>query len=179
MSLFANSTVYLKTDIPRNELLDRFRKHTYLEERGYKNDPADKKFFRGTLSNEEVWLTCLPGRERLAPNIHIRLRGIEHEMYLLLNMRMYGNIALPVLFLLFFGGAAYLLYRLFSFYGPFAAQLPEFWVLAPVVFILAIWIISTQIRFRRTREQTIDFIRGLTEGDVVNEADIPGVFLLR
>jgi hypothetical protein len=179
MSIFANSTVYLKTDIPRNELLERFRKHTYLEEKGYENDPADKKFFRGTISNEEVWLTCLPGRERLVPNIHVRLRGIEHDMYLLVNMRLYGNIALPVLFMLFFGGTAYLVFRLFAFYGPFALQRPEFWVLAPVALTLAIWILASQIRFRRTRERTIDFIRGMTESDIVNESDIPGVFLLR
>jgi len=43
-----------------------------------------------------------------------------------------------------------------------------------VVFMLWRW-----LRFRRDAEKTLDFIRGLTEADLVKEEDVPVVFRLR
>lgn len=179
MSIFSNNTVYLKTDSTRQELLDRIRRHTLLETKDYKNDPSTKKFFRGELSEEEAWLTSINPKARLAPHVHIRLRGFGNEMFLLVNLRMHANLAFPIFFLLFFGGAAWLLYKQFAIWGAEALSRAEVWVLGPIALLLTVFILWRWLRFRRDAENTIDFIRGLTEADWVKEEDVPVVFRLR
>jgi hypothetical protein len=179
MSNFSNNTLYLKTDNTRQEVLGRIRQHTLLETKDYKNDPSTKKFFRGELSEEEAWLTTIDPKARLAPHIHVRLRGIEHEMFLLVNLRMHGNMAFPIFLFLFFGGAAWLLFKQFSIWGNEAFSRAEVWLLAPIALLLVAFMLWRWLRFRRDAENTLDFIRGLTEADLVKEEDVPVVFRLR
>ena len=172
-------TYYLKTKLTRAALIEKFRQHTLLEIKHANNNPNTEKFFSGTVSEEEAWLSNITAKHQLSPYIQVLFRGLEHEMYLFLTPRMYTNAALPLLLTLFCGTSFYLLYRLFAVWKWQALNMMEFWVLAPILLLLFVFVLYRRFVFRKSKENTLDFIRNLCDAEVVKKEDVPGVFLLR
>lgn len=173
------STYYLKTKLTRAALIDKFRQHTLLEIKHANNNPNTEKFFSGTISDEEAWLSSITVKHRLSPYMQVLFRGIEEDMYMLLTPRMYTNAAFPLLLTLFSGTSIYLLYRLFAVWKWQALNMMEFWVLAPILLLLLVFMLLRRLAFRKTKENSLDFIRTLCDAEVVKKEDVPGVFLLR
>ncbi|MEY3984408.1 MAG: hypothetical protein RL160_1967 [Bacteroidota bacterium] len=173
------STYYLKTSLTRAALTEKFRQHTLLEIKHPNNNPQTEKYFSGTVSEEEAWLCSIRPEYKLSPYLHVRFRGIEQEMYLMLAPRMYTNAAFPLLLFLFSGAATYLLYRLFAIWNMEAFTMMEFWVLAPIMMILLSFIVVRGINYQKSQETTLDFMRKLCDAEVVKKEDVPVVFLLR
>ncbi|MBU6324209.1 MAG: hypothetical protein KJS92_01880 [Bacteroidetes bacterium] len=172
-------TYYLKTKLTRAALIEKFRQHTLLEIKHAYNNPHTEKFFSGTVSDEEAWLSSITVKYRLSPYIQVLFRGIEEDMYLVLTPRMYSNAAFPLLLSLFSGTSLYLLYRLFAVWKWQALNMMEFWVLAPVLLFLSVFMLLRRLAFSKSKECTLDFVRTLCDAEVVKKEDVPGVFLLR
>jgi hypothetical protein len=172
-------TYYLKTKLTRAALRETFRQHTLLVVKHANNNPNTEKFFSGTVSDEEAWLCNITAKHPLSPYIQVLFRGIEEDMYLIVTPRMYTNAALPLLLSLFCGTSSYLLYRLFVVWKWQSLGMMEFWVLAPILMLLLVFMLLRRRAFLKSRESTLDFIRILCDAEVVKKEDVPGVFLLR
>jgi len=172
-------TYYLKTGMSRQALTGKFREHTFLEEKNAIQHKGTEKYFSGSISEEEAWLCSIHPKYRLSPYMQVLFRGIEEDMYLILTPRIYSNAALPLLMVLFCAAACYLLYRLFAVWHFEALRMMEFWVLAPVLMLMIGFVMAQRIRFRKSQELTLDFMREFCAAEVIKKEDIPGVFLLR
>jgi hypothetical protein len=173
------STYYLKTNLTRAALTEKFRQHTLLEIKHPDNSPLTEKYFSGTVSEEEAWLCSIKPEYKLSPYLQVRFRGIEQEMYLMVAPRMFTNAAFPLLLFLFCGAAAYLLYKLIAIWNLEAFTMMEFWVLAPILIILLGFSVARNIAYRKSRETTLDFMRKFCDAEVVKKEDVPVVFHLR
>ncbi len=172
-------TYYLKTPMSRDALHETIRQHTLLEVKHPNNNAITEKYFSGTISAEEAWLSSINPKLQLSPYIQVQFRGIEQDMYLIVTPRMYSNAAFPLLLTLFCSTSLYLLYRLFAVWQLEALGMMEFWILAPVLLLLLGFMTARRLAFRTSRETTLDFIRKLSDAEVVKKEDVPGVFLLR
>jgi hypothetical protein len=178
MWIYPFKTIYLKSSLSREEIKSKMLELVFLSDENYQRSDELKKFFYGTLSNEDFDFQSLDTDNRLTPYAAGYFRGADNEMYIFLHLKGFKSRRL---FLVLF--AAILIMTGIAIteivkYGAGVFLNPPFEILLLMLLFLGIFTIRRGQKFKALAENSLRFFRGLLNAEVVRFKDVPIVFRL-
>lgn len=178
MWLFPFKTYFLKSPVPRQEIVRIFEDLTFLSDAGYKKRGSEKKYFYGTVSNEDFEFETIAEEQRLTRYFSGFIQGAENEMYITLQVKAFRVRRIYLAFALFVLSCLFIVSLELYHTGLKALGNPPLVLLMAILTgLLAYWIVQCA-RFWKIQKNSLDFFRGLLQADLVKYKDIPIVFKL-
>lgn len=177
MKWYPFATRWLKAAQNREALHAVLLDVTFLSDAGFKNTENKKKFFFGAVSESEFVLESIDKDKKLSGFITGEVLGVEEETYIRLQFGAFKHQRIYILLLLF------TLFGVGLFIQGLIKVMPEqantyLLAMGGVVFLLLAYVFFVSWRFSKQLRYSVDFFRGMYDAEVVEENDIPSVFLL-
>jgi hypothetical protein len=177
MKWYPFATRWLKSSQHRESLQSILLDLTFLSDAGYRNTENKKKFFFGAVNDKEFELESIDREKKLAGFITGEVLGVEDEMYIRLHVGCFKHRRIYILLLLF------TLCGMGLFIQGLMQNLPEqsktyLFAMGGMLFLLLAYLFVISWQFSKQLQYTVDFFRGMYDAEVVEENDIPSVFLL-
>jgi hypothetical protein len=177
MKWYPFATRWLKAAQNREALHAVLLDVTFLSDAGFKNTENKKKFFFGAVSEREFVLESIDKDKKLSGFITGEVLGVEEETYIRLQFGAFKHQRIYILLLLF------TLFGVGLFIQGLIKVMPEqantyLLAMGGVVFLLLAYVFFVSWRFSKQLRYSVDFFRGMYDAEVVEENDIPSVFLL-
>lgn len=169
-------TIYLKSNLTRNELESNLKELTYLSDDNFKKDKNKKYTFYGEISNQDFTIETLEPQKNTANFITGLFRGVENDTFIILRI---GALKHRRIFVLFFAAIATILgFLLHDFYLYPAYSLKNAFFLS----LLALEIIMMGIvwvkynNFNRSVPETKQIFTDLWSATEISKNQLPIIF---
>jgi hypothetical protein len=176
MWLFPFHDTILKTNLDRFQVSKEIAFNTFLSDAGYKKSDGAQKFYFGTVSEDEFDLESIAGNQKLVNYCSGTIRGVENEIYIFCRFGAFRYRRIYIGMILFLLVAFSKLAFDFVKYG-LQGMGQTFSILLFIIFcaLLAFMVYSCS-QFAKKRQASVDFFRGMTQSDVIQDADVPRIF---
>jgi hypothetical protein len=170
-------TCWLKASQNREALHEIILEQTFLSDAGYRNTDNKKRFFFGSVNEREFELESIDKERKLTPFIAGEVLGVENETYIRLRFGAFKHKRIYALLILFTlcGMALFIQGTLKIHSSESQIYLTS---MGSVLMFLAAYMGYLSISFSKKLKYSIDFFRGLYDAEIVEENEVPKVFLL-
>lgn len=177
MKWYPFATRWLKASQNRDVLHQSLLDITFLSDAGYSNADNKKKFFFGAVNDREFKLESIDKDKKLAAFVTGEILGVENETYIRLKFGAFKHQRLFIMLLLFTLCGIALFVQ-----GALQNQSEQSFVylsaMGSVISILFIYLLAAIVSFSKKLRYSTDFFRGLYEAELIEEIEVPSVFLL-
>ncbi len=177
---FPFKTIYLKTNLNRENIYQLLLNQTFLSDLNYKNINQSKKTFFGEVSNQDFKLETI-NNQNIANFAHGEIKGVENDMYLIVHFGALEHIRIYALFLATFLVSTFFLveglyHNYQDTYGPAFFDNSIHIALTAVELILFAIIFIKWMGFRKSMKPTIEFFEILFQAKSIQKNDVPVIF---
>lgn len=176
-------TVYLKSNLNRQQIQSQLESYTFLSDANYKNTNHQEKTFYGEISNQDFKIETITKKKPLVNFLHGEIKGIENETYIITRLGSLEHQRIYFLFLSVFAVCtAFLLealYKSTNYYAPNFFSNPMQTTMLVIELILFLIIYSKYRSFKRNLNTTINFISEIWSAQEIKKEDVPLVFHLQ
>jgi hypothetical protein len=176
-------TIFLKSNLNRNQIQSALEFHTFLSDANYKNTDKNIKSFYGEISSQDFKLETIIKKKPLVNFINGDIKGIDNEIYIIARLGSLEHQRIYALFIAVFGVCtAFLIeafYKSSNYYAPNFFNDPMKTTMLLIEAILFLIIYNKYRSFKKNFQATKAFLAEIWSAKEITKEDIPLVFRLQ
>jgi hypothetical protein len=177
MFLYPFKSFYLQSSLSRADLTQFLLETSFLQDQGYKKEKDSKKLFYGLVNENEFDLESI-NDDKMVDHISGQILGVANETYIFIRFGALKHLRFYFIVLFFIAAAIGFISQDILENGTYSLSQPPFMVFFVVFLVLLIYMFYQLGSFQKRLQYSLDFFRGMFQGELISRKDIPVIFKL-